>query len=179
MERAGCFFCCDYRRRYSCSNHYEEEVIALPSQSKRLLNFLFFEDYRHRSPFHPYCSLPRKKSQHRPCDLTEAPAANLDRFFYRCVSTTYCGGVMFKEHYPAFAVVQVEQQPKKRKRTAYKNCGFHKASNEFVYTNSLARENPLTPAPKKAATRPPLFGSFWGQKEQSLALNKAVVQVEQ
>lgn len=45
--------------------HYEEEVTALPSQSKRLLNFLFFEDYRHRSPFHPYCSLPRKKSQHR------------------------------------------------------------------------------------------------------------------
>ena len=65
MERAVCFFCCDYRRRYSCSNHYEEEVTALPSQSKRLLNFLFFEDYRHRSPFHPYCSLPRKKSQHR------------------------------------------------------------------------------------------------------------------
>ena len=43
---------------------------------------------------------------------------NLDCFFYRCVSTTYCGGVMFKEHYPAFAVVQVEQQPMKRKRTA-------------------------------------------------------------
>ena len=64
MERAVCFFCCDYRRRYSCSNHYEEEVTALP-KSKRLLNFLFFEDYRHRSPFHPYCSLPRKKSQHR------------------------------------------------------------------------------------------------------------------
>lgn len=43
----------------------------------------------------------------------------------------------------------------------------------------LQGENPLTPAPKKAATQPPLFGSFWGQKEQSLALNKAVVQVEQ
>ena len=164
MERAVCFFCCDYRRRYSCSNHYEEEVTALPSQSKRLLNFLFFEDYRHRSPFHLYCSPPRKKSQHRPCDLTEAPAVNLDRFFYRCVSTTYCGGVMFKEHYPAFAVVQVEQQPKKRKRTAYKNCGFHKASNEFVITNSLARGEPLDPRTEKGRDAAAFFRFLLGTK---------------
>lgn len=89
---------------------------------------------------------------------------NLDRFFYRCVSTTYCGGVMFKEHYPAFAVVQVEQQPKKRKRTAYKNCGFHKASNEFVITNSLARGEPLDPRTEKGRDAAAFFRFLLGTK---------------
>lgn len=89
---------------------------------------------------------------------------NLDCFFYRCVSTTYCGGVMFKEHYPAFAVVQVEQQPMKRKRTAYKNCGFHKASNEFVITNSLARGEPLDPRTEKGRDAAAFFRFLLGTK---------------
>lgn len=36
----------------------------------------------------------------------------------------------------------------------------------------------MTPFDEKQRLRRPLFGSFWSQKEQSLALKKAGVQVE-
>ena len=36
----------------------------------------------------------------------------------------------------------------------------------------------MTPSDEKQRLRRPLFGSFWSQKEQSLALKKAGVQVE-
>jgi hypothetical protein len=80
---------------------------------------------------------------------------------------------------PLLLLFKLNNSRRREKGRLIETAVFIRQAMNLYIQIRLQGENPLTPAPKKAATQPPLFGSFWGQKEQSLALNKAVVQVEQ